>query len=227
MSFSIFKGNWLVNSIFWIVLLVIPLFSWLSSEGNILDYFIYTVPQGQFLYVISKLLGLYGLTFLWLHMSYALLRHSFFNVYLVPWSIKRHRNTAIFALVLIVLHLGLFVMAVSLRKELVSFDLLIPNFSHGYYKSLLSFGAIGFWLILFVALTGRLLALTKKNEWTLRWLHRLSFVCFTLVYFHGLGVGSETKSGILFLFYLFMGGSLLVFILLRIFKPMLPRFLNN
>jgi len=214
----------IINRAFWGMLLTIPVFSWIYSEGNIFDYFTYSMPPGQFLYVGSKLLGLYGLVFLWAHMSYAILRHSAISVYLLPWSISGHRIIAVISLTLIVLHLGFFVAAVAMRKGLITFDLLLPNFWHGSYNSFLSLGAIAFWMILFVAIIGYLFSLVAKRTSWLVWLHRLSYLVFILVYFHGLGVGSETKSGFMFGFYLFMGVSLMGFILVRISSVFSPRF---
>ncbi|VAW62702.1 hypothetical protein MNBD_GAMMA08-1238 [hydrothermal vent metagenome] len=216
MIFSVLKGGIIINAMLWSMLLLFPLIAWLSSEGDLMDYFIYDMPEGQLLYVISKLLGLYGLVFLWLHMSYALLRNSVLNGFIIPWTIRKHRNTALFSMALIVVHLLLFIAAVSLRKQTIAVELFIPSFSHGYYKSLLSFGVIAFWLILCVAIMGRLLSLMNQYHAMGIWVHRLSVICFILVYFHGLGVGSETKNGVLFGFYLFLGGSLLTFLLLRI-----------
>jgi predicted ferric reductase len=182
------------------------------------------MPPGQFLYVGSKLLGLYGLVFLWVHMSYAILRYSAIRAYLLPWGISEHRITAVFSLTLIVLHLGFFVMAVAMRKGLITFDVLFPDFLHGSYNRFISLGAMAFWLLLLVAIVGYLFSLVAKNVSWLTWLHRLSYLSFILVYFHGLGVGSETKNGFMFGFYLFMGISFLGVILVRIWGVFSPRF---
>ena len=224
MVYKIIKGGAIVNSIFWMVLLLVPLYIWLDAEGNILDYFVYDMPKGQFFYIMSKLLGLYAFVFLWLHISYALLKNTLLSRFIIPWNVKQHQKLAIFSFFLICIHLLLFISAVSLRKETIAFDLLFPNFSHGSYKSLLSLGVIAFWLIIFVALMGRLKTVYQKNTSFLLWLHRLSYVCFVLIYVHGLGVGSETKSGVLFGFYVFIGFSFFVFLFLRIIHFFAPQF---
>ncbi len=216
MNINKLQGSLNPNIIFWVILIVIPFVSWADLKGNLIDYFIYIIPEGQLLYVVSKLLGLYSIAFLWLHISYALLRKSVFNNFIVPWSIKQHHNTAAFAIVLMIVHIVLFFIAVSLRNQAIAVDLLLPSFTNGYYKSLLSFGVIAFWLILCVVITGIFLSFVNQYRSVNIWLHRLSLVSFILIYFHGLGVGSETKSGVLYWFYLFMGGSLIIFLLYRL-----------
>ncbi len=223
MIFHILKGNQFVNTFFGVALLLFPFFFWVGVEGNIMEYFLYAIPRGQFLYVCSKLAGLYGIVFLWLDVSYALLRETIVISYLNPWSARQHRVMALLSISLIFLHLVLFIIAVSMREQRLSLGMLLPNFSHQSYQNLLSLGATAFWLIIVVGVSGYCLYCARNNKRTFGYLHRLSFVCFLLVYFHGLGVGSETRNGLFYGFYIFMGASFLLFTLLRVFKPVLNR----
>ncbi len=193
-----------------LILFSIPMLVWLNAEGNPLDYFVYQVPAGQSLYVFTKLIGLYTFFLLWLHIIWVLLRQTALTAYLPQWKKNYHQTTGLIITGLIILHISLFVIAVSLRQGEFAYHLLLPNFSD-YYHSLLGLGVLALWLLPLVIIAGMYLKSGKgKRYW-----HYLAFFMFLLIFVHGIGVGSETKNGILFWFYLMMGCSVIIALLYR------------
>jgi DMSO/TMAO reductase YedYZ heme-binding membrane subunit len=75
--------------------------------------------------------------------------------------------------------------------------LLWPTF-HGFYRSVLSLGAIA--LICIVVAVASVLAWRQAKR-ARRWLHRLAMVAFALVLVHSYLVGSETRVGMMPLLY--------------------------
>lgn len=201
------KIGWLGG---FIALMITPLWVWISVEGNPLTYITHPVPAGQALYIFSKLVGLYAFTLLWLHVVWVILRNTQLGYLLPRWQKHYHQTMGISITVIILMHVTLFISAVSLRKESFAYNLLLPNFSD-YYHSLLSLGLLALWLLPVVIYAGFKL----RVDATKRWLHRLGFILFTLIFFHGIGVGSETKSGIMLWMYLSMGVSVPIALLMR------------
>jgi hypothetical protein len=197
-----------------ILLMLLPLMAWLKAEGNPLDYLLNQVPAGQEFYIFSKLIGLYAFFLLWLHIMWVLLKGSVFYFPLPHWQQNQHKIMGIILIVVAILHVLLFVMAVSLRKGVFAYSMFIPNFSD-YYHSLLGLGVFAFWLLPFILYSGIKL---KANQHKL-WMHRSVFLFYLLVFFHGIGVGSETKSGILFWFYLLMGISVVFSCIFYFYYP--------
>lgn len=196
-----------------LALLSIPLGVWITVEGNPIHYLTHPVPDGQAFYIFSKLIGLYAFILLWLHVMWVILKNTSAGNVLPKWRRQYHQVMGVSLVGVIVVHIALFVTAVSLRKEAFAYNLLFPNFSD-YYHSLLGLGVLALWLLPLIIYTGFKL----KHDSTQRWLHRAAFLVFTLIFFHGIGVGSETKSGLMLYLYLFMGGSVVVALLLRIIR---------
>ena len=198
------------------LLLLLPLTAWLSTHNNLIDYLSHETPPGQILYVLSKLFGLYALLTIWLHISWALLGKTPLAKILPRWNAKRHRNMGFVSLVLMVLHAGLFIAAVSSRKGDVAWELLLPVFGHGHYRLMLSLGVVGLWFLVLIVMAGVGLIKNTTNR-KLRWLHHLAIPFLVLVYVHGLYIGSETKNGFTFIVYVVMGSALPCFLALRIY----------
>src|ERR1700692_678744 len=59
-----------------IAALCLPGVTWLSTTGNIADYWRYEVPPGQVAYVLSKLAALYAFVVFWMQLIYGLLGHA-------------------------------------------------------------------------------------------------------------------------------------------------------
>lgn len=178
---------------------------WVDSTGNPNAYFSATVPPGQTLYVFSKLAALLGIVMLWFQAMAALAKVT---PVLRGFPILRGRLHVLFGVatfVIILMHLALFVTASTIRTKHAALDLLLPTFSHGYYRTMVGIGAIAFWALVLAVFAGwrRL-----RGGRFAHWLHRLVFAVFTLAFVHGLTVGSETRFGLMKYVYAFIALSL-------------------
>lgn len=172
------------------LMLVVATFAWLQTTNNPLAYFSERIPPGQTFYIFSKLFGLYSIVILGVQLS--------MGVAQIPAMSKYHRVLGVISLMAIIVHLSLFVTAVSLRSDYLNFSILIPDFIGNPFNRAVSFGVIAFFLLCFVALAGIFLHLTNK----LLWLHRFSYVCFVFAMFHSVLIGTETRSfPMLFLYF--------------------------
>ena len=188
--------------------LALPLLSWLTAIGNPFAYFRYELPPGQVLYILAKLAGMYAFVLLWFQAMMALLKRDRLSGYLVPeWTLDRHRVLGIATILTAWTHFLCFFSAVSIRKETVASDLLLPQFQEGIYSFAVSLGWIALVGLTVVALTG-LLRGRRQGIWALA--HRLSMLVFLLAFFHAQMIGSETKTGLwLFVHLLFLATLLL------------------
>src|SRR5690606_9538536 len=99
-------------------LVVAPSFAaWTTLVGDPSVYFRYQMPPGQFLYVISRFVGLLAFALLWLQAVLALGKG-------VPWFARRfridyrvHRLLGFVTFAAIAGHAGLFILATSLRAK--------------------------------------------------------------------------------------------------------------
>jgi len=185
--------------------LLIPVAVWLISTHGPLAYFTHEVPPGQRFYILSKLCGLLALALFWLQCMTALARFApalrgFFSL-----SRRQHALLGVATFVLVFTHLGLFVAASSLRTGHLALPLLLPKFNQGFYSSFVSLGAIAFWILVAVVAAG-IFRLRGHASW--RWVHRASFVVFAIGFLHGIGIGSETRFGLMKYIYAFIGLSL-------------------
>lgn len=184
------------------ITLVIPPLAWWLSSGNPSAYFTHYVPPGQFIFVASKLCALMALALFWLQLMTALSNLSpalqgFFKL-----TRRHHIVMGAATAVCIFLHLGLFMVASTLRTKHAALDLLIPTFTEGFYRTNISLGAIAFWLLL-IALVAGSLRLKGGARW--KWVHRIVLVVFGLGFLHGIAIGSETRFGLMKYVYAFIG----------------------
>lgn len=185
--------------------LLIPVLAWLVSTGNPFAYVTHHVPPGQTFFVLAKLCGLMALVLFWLQCMTALAKFApalrgFFQ--LKP---RQHALLGAVTFGLVLTHLTLFIVASSLRTGHLALPLLLPRFDQGFYSTYISFGAVGFWILLLVVFAG-VLRMRDRIQW--RWLHRLGFFVFALGFLHGVGIGSETRFGMMKYIYAFIGLSL-------------------
>ena len=169
--------------------LVVP-FQILESP---IDYFFYNVPSGQFLYVCSKIAGFSAILLFGLQLTLGLL----------GLKIKRpklHKFLGIALLLMVMLHVFMFIGAVSLRSGQLSLGLLIPTFSKGFYPLMVSLGTLAFWGIVAVVMAGFLYR--NKGFGLAKFIHRCSILLFFLVSLHALQIGSESHNGMLFYLYI-------------------------
>lgn len=181
--------SWVVTGI----ALLIPLATWLHSLGDPIAYLRDTLPPGQGLYVISKVLGLYALVAMTLQLLLGI-RMASGGERAPSQRFNDHRLLAVICLLLILSHAGLFVSAASVRTHHFARDYVIPTLSHGFYRAMVSIGIAAFALLL-VATLGR--AFRRRAIRMSDWIHRLAMVAYVLVFVHSLAIGSESRMGIM------------------------------
>ena len=119
----------------------------------------------------------------------------------VRWSSERlprfvtqllHRNVSLLALVLIGIHIATIV--IDGFAPIGWIDTVVP-FRSGYRPFWLGLGAIAFDLVLALIVTSLLRHRIGQRTW--RVVHWSAYACWPLVVLHGLGSGSDTKSGVM------------------------------
>jgi len=182
---NIFKSEWLLTLLF-----LMPGWVFLKTEGDLSVYFFYHVPIGQFLYLLCKLCGLYAIVCFGLQLLQGLLASCGYSLLGTEISTASHRRLGLWVLILMILHSGLFVTAVSLRNGHFAYQFLLPNFFESYYPAMISFGLIAACLLLLTVLSV-IMGKSGKGRWF--WGHRLAWPAFFLALFHSYSIGSETR----------------------------------
>lgn len=182
-----------------------PAIVWFSSVNSPLAYLSHSLPPGQLLYVAAKLLGLLALSTFWVQCLLGLARHAPALKGFPTVGGRVHRYLGLVVVLLVFAHVSMFVIAASMRAGAPAWNLLWPDFSHGYYGSFVSLGLIGVWLLLFVAYAG-----WKTSRGQRRWkkAHMLWFVVFAFAFLHAYAIGSESRYGAMRYVLLFMATSL-------------------
>lgn len=188
-----------------IVTVSIPVLVWLISTHGPLAYFVNEVPPGQRFYILSKLFGLLALALFWFQCMAALARFAPALRGFLSLSRQQHVWIGASTFALIVIHIGLFVAASTLRTGHLALPLLIPKFDQGFYTSFVSLGAIAFWILVAVIVAG---VFRARGAEVWRWVHRASLVVFTLGFLHGITIGTETRFGLMKYVYAFIALSL-------------------
>ncbi len=199
-------------------IVAVPIALWIYSVGDVSDYFGADVPQGQLLYVISKLLGLIAITLVGLQVTLVHLRqYAWFKR--VSWSKQSHKILGLTLFIAVCLHVGLFVSAASLRSGHVALGPLSIRLSQGFYDQMISLGAMAFYLMVVVVILGMLIFRSRKYIALKRWHGVLVLLATTLAMVHSVSVGSETRSAPMLLFY----GSLFVVLVFGVFSAFKQR----
>jgi len=197
-----------------LTLLVLPGATWLAALGNPVTYFRFDLPPGQTAYILVKLAGLYLFVLLWLQVMFALLKGDPRARNLLPdWTVRKHRLLGIATLLVAWAHFLLFFTAVSLRKDAIGYDLLLPQFSNGIYFVAVSLGWFALAGLNVVALTG-LLRMRTGGIWSLA--HRLSLGVFCVGLVHAQMIGSEAKTTLWFALQLGLAAAVLVALFRRL-----------
>lgn len=151
---------------------------WLASVGNPLEYVAQAAPPGQVWYVAAKLAGLAAGMLLAVQILLMLAGRG--------WTLREHRFLGVIAFGLVLLHVGCFVTAASLRTGTPALDLLVPSLADGPYERGLALGALALWLLLAAVLAG------AARRWKAAGLvHKAGMVGFALALLHASIVGSE------------------------------------
>lgn len=180
---------------------------WLLSVGNPVDYLTYTVPPGQLLYILSKLVGLVAFGLFWLQCLFGLSSGTSAATYLPRLKRGGHRLLGFVIAGLVILHFLLFFAAASIRAEAPAWNLLLPNFSEGYYNFHVGLGVVSFW-IMAIAIYAGWQSARGRRAW--RSVHMLWPIVFGLAFWHAFGIGSESRLGMMRYVWLFIGTSLVI-----------------
>lgn len=177
--------------------------------GDWVAYFRDESLDGQFLYVLSKLVGLYAIVLMWLQLMSGLVRIRLFD----GWNPVIHRNLGLVTLSLVVLHVTLFVAGVSIRNGHFAYKLLLPNLFGPYFPKIVALGVIALWLLIIAAVFA---AIRNRLPIVWKWGHRLMLVVFGLGFVHSYLIGSEARAGGMLYLYYAMGTSSIIALLSRI-----------
>lgn len=184
-----------------LALLFAPLLTWWSTVGPVSDYFAYSVPDGQRLYLLSKLIGLYAVIGFWLQASYGLLGAVWRRRLGIEWGLGFHRGLGLSVLAFAMAHAGLFIAASAARTNHFPVQFLLISFDLGFYRSMIAIGLIAL-LATALAVTAALARLRLGR--CFRYAHWLALPAFLLAVFHSWRIGSETRSSPMSLVYLLM-----------------------
>jgi len=172
------------------------------------------VPPGQLVYVLSKLCGLYALSFIaWQLIATLSTRLGLGSL---RWRGRTHRWFGVVVVSLSLAHMLLFVMAVSLRQGHLAWGLLLPDF-RDFYHSHLSYGLLGLWTLLAVAAAG--LVRRRQPRSPARWLHKAYWPAIAVIILHAFAIGNESQTTAGLLFYGALGGVALVLIIAGSLTP--------
>lgn len=183
-------GTAFIGSII-VFIFFLPLILWISTTGNVLNYFVYDVPAGQLAYVFSKLTGLYAVFLLWAQIFFVLLNQVFSKQIITP---SNHAILGALSTLAVVIHATLFILATSVRTGELTIGVLNPTFTEGFYKLSVSIGVISMWILAAVILAS---VIRKRNNRFGKWIHRLAFVTFLLSIVHSFLIGTEAQMGIM------------------------------
>lgn len=171
----------------------VPAIVWTASVNDPMAYVRWGgLPPGQQWYLAAKLAGLLGFCLFWAQCILALARHV---APLSKWfvvDLRWHRKLGLVTASLVLAHVVLFVVAASLRTGQPAWDLLLPDFTHGYYRSRIALGAAAFWLVCLTVFAG-----WRTMRGARRWkiVHLLWPVVFGLVFWHAFTIGTESRYG--------------------------------
>lgn len=180
----------------WLGLILVcgaPLLAWLGTVNDPISYVrLNGLPPGQQFYLIAKLAGLIAFCLFWLQCMLTLARY----VPVVPGfpvsDLHLHKRLGFATALLIVLHAGLFILAASLRTGHASWDLLLPNFTHGHYRMNVGLGAIAFWIVCLTVFAGWRTSCGHRH-W--KAVHQLWPFVFGLAFVHAFAIGTESRFG--------------------------------
>lgn len=167
----------------------VPTLAWWTSVGNPLDYFTFSVPTGQRIYLASKLVGLYAITAAWLQLTYGVLGPDGRRRLGIEYGNAPHRLFGWTVLAAAFAHAAAFILGVTLRTGHLATQFMTVSFGHGFYRSMISLGLIAFVALVLAALAAALRI--RLHAWRL--LHWLALPAFMLALVHSWQIGSEAR----------------------------------
>lgn len=198
--------------VYLILAIPVPLWLWFNQTGSLAPYFDGSAPPGQWLYVLSKLLGMVALSGMAWQVIIMLM--SKMSPFPAGWTRVIHPLAGSLILMAALAHFLLFFFAVTARQGSPAWGLLLPN-TKDFYHTHLTFGLVGLWLLCLVVVTGLLRKVGFFNA--ARSLHKVYWLVIGLIYLHALAVGSESQSMVGLLYYLGLGGALILALLITRF----------
>jgi DMSO/TMAO reductase YedYZ heme-binding membrane subunit len=188
------------------ITILMPLAIWWQSIGGLQAYLQHSVPPGQIAYVFSKLFALLAIVLCWFQVMAALAKRDTPVLRGFPLlGTRTHVALGVATFVVVSIHLGLFVLASTQRTQHLALNLLVPSFDEGFFRTMVSLGAIAFWLLLVAVVAGRQ-RLARRRGWV--WMHRVVFIALALGFAHGMMIGSESRYGAMKYVYAFVGLSI-------------------
>lgn len=185
-----------------ILALVLPTLLWLTAVGDPRLYLDPSIPTGQLPYIASKLAGLLAVGLFTLQLLLMVVRNTRSRPGMVRWSSRAHFWLGFTVLGMITIHIGLFVLAASLRSGHFAVQLLLPRFQNGFYDAMVSVGAIAFYSIVLLVVIGVISRRKSLRGSGRKRLHRiLVLVSVPLIIAHSFAIGSETNSITWLVFY--------------------------
>lgn len=184
---------------FVVSLLYVSLFFVLGAHTALINFT--DTPPGQWAYILSKWLGLWGLSLL-------IAQFLSLLISVVDRSARSHfagsQTHKVFSLLLVftaLAHIAFFMLGAGLRQQHIDWQVLLPVFSHGHYRSMLSLGVVALLSLVMIVSTGiaigRSYSQILNGRWRnlLRQVHRMmSLVLIVATVYHSFSTGSETRS---------------------------------
>lgn len=131
-----------------------------------------------------------------------------------PVAFDIHQYTSLLGLGFALFHALILLGETYVKYGLI--EVLIPFASVNYAPFWVGLGQLGFYLLAAVALSFYVRRSLGRQAW--RAIHFLSFAMFLLALLHGLGSGTDTKTGWAVALYLMTGGSVLFLTLYRVLR---------
>ena len=194
---AVFIGLWLWD--------VMPLSLYIQGKA----------PLGQTAYVTMRGLGLLALCMLWLQLMLGVMTPLLLTDSGLQSSVRRfHQRLGIFTLLLLFSHPLFFLLGTYLRTMEWQLKLLLPSFTNGYYRGVISIGVLALYLLVLGVMAAVLRRFQPfRRVW--RTLHRVNGVVFVLACLHCMLIGSETRNLIVYLWLGLAGAVALRALLLR------------
>jgi hypothetical protein len=169
-------------------MMVLPGVQWLMNSASAIS--VAELPDGQLIYLLSKLAGLYAIAFASVQIAYGLAGAHGRRTLDLDFGVGLHRALGLTVLGLAFAHAALFVWCVSVRTQHFASHYAFPIFGEGYYVERISLGWYAL-VAIAVAVVVALLRTRIGNAW--RIIHWLAVPAGVAIAVHSLSIGTETR----------------------------------